>query len=79
MVAGSLVSNNQSVNLSIISAHPVYESQRTRDRRAQMKRKSPLGYTMQMVPDLLAQLAREGDRRRQRQARGTLGEVIIFS
>jgi hypothetical protein len=59
MVSGSLVSNKQSVNPSIISAHPVYESQRTRDRRAQMKTKSPLGHTMQMVPDLLAQLARE--------------------
>jgi hypothetical protein len=29
MVPGSLVSNKQSVNPSIISAHPVYESQRT--------------------------------------------------
>ncbi len=53
MVPGSLASNKQSVNPSIISAHPVYESQRTRDCRAQMKRKSPPGYTMQMVPDLL--------------------------
>lgn len=49
MVSGSLVSNKQSVNLSIISAHPVYESQRTRDRRAQIKTKSPLGRTIQMA------------------------------
>jgi len=37
MAPGSLVSNKQSVNLSIISARPVYESQRTRDRREQIK------------------------------------------
>ncbi len=61
MVPGSLVSNNQSVNLSIISAHPVYESQRTRDRRAQMKTKSPLGCTMQMVRRLAGTT---GERRR---------------
>jgi hypothetical protein len=52
MVPGSLVSDKQSVNLSIISAHPVYESQGTRDRRAQMKTKSPLGCTMQMASRL---------------------------
>jgi hypothetical protein len=37
MMPGSLVSNKQSVNPSIISGHPVYESQRTRDPRAQIK------------------------------------------
>ena len=61
MVPGSLVSNNQSVNLSIISAHPVYESQRTRDRRAQMKTKSPLSYTMQMARGLAGTIGERKD------------------
>jgi hypothetical protein len=79
MVPGSLVSNKQSVNPSIISAHPVYESQRTCHPRAQIKQNLHQAAQCRWRADLLAQLARERERRRQRQARGTLGEVIIFS
>ncbi len=49
MAPGSLVSNKQSVNLSIISAHPVLRiAANTRSSHAD-KTKSPLGCTMQMA------------------------------
>jgi hypothetical protein len=59
MVRGSLVSNKQSVNLSIISAHPVYESQRTRSSRADENKIATRLHNADGAGCLLAQLARE--------------------